>query len=83
MKCRRGKLSDDTACAKVSLKNVKAMESVLEAIRQKVLELIDDEEMRKAELDESDPDAVIRDVKKAMGMEKKAWMKPFSSCTLM
>ena len=75
MKCRRGKLSDDTACAKVSLKNVKAMDCVLKAIQQKIRTYMDAEERRKAGLADNDPQKEIQAVQKIIEKEKTAWMK--------
>ena len=76
MKCRRGKLSDDTACAKVSLKNVKAMDCVLKAIQQKIRTYMDAEERRKAGLADTDPQKEIQLVQKiiesAYGLAQRA-----------
>ncbi|MBR2256681.1 MAG: recombinase family protein [Blautia sp.] len=75
MRCRRGKLSDDTACAKVSLKNVKAMDCVLKAIKQKIRTYMDAEERRKAGWADNDPQKEIQSVQKIIEKEKTSWMK--------
>lgn len=75
MKCRRGNLTDGASCAKVSLKNVKAMDCVLKAIQQKIRTYMDAEERRKAGLDDNDPQKEIQAVQKNIEKEKTAWMK--------
>lgn len=77
MKCQRGVVGNNEGCRNVSLKNVKAKESVLKAIQQKIKVFIDAEEMRKAGMDENDPDRVIQATKKAMDSEKRSWMKMY------
>ena len=63
------------SCSKVSLKNAKAMNSVLKAIQQKIRIYLDEEERRKAGLDENDPQKEIQTVQKIIQQEKTAWMK--------
>ena len=75
MKCRRGNLSDNTSCAKVSIKNVTAMDCVLKAIQQKIRIFLDAEERRKAGLAEDDPQRDIQAIQKTIQSEKRAWMK--------